>query len=53
MKKITIRVKKSWNGTIEGGYIGNDFIWNYQFDDVVKDYEKEGYQVVLKDYEGR
>ena len=46
-KSITIKVVKSWNGRQEGGYIGNSYIWDYQLEDVIKDYKKQGYEIKL------
>ena len=48
-KNIIIEVKKRWNGVIEGGYIGDTYIWDFQLEDVIKDYEKEGHKVILQD----
>jgi len=49
MKTVVIEVKRSWNGTIEGAYISGQYVWDYQVEDVIQDYKKGGYKVVLKE----
>jgi len=46
-KTITIKIIKSWNGRQEGGYVGNSYIWDWQLEDVVKDYKRQGYKIKL------
>lgn len=38
-----------WNGITDGGEVDGMYIWDWQFDAVVKDYKKQGFKVKIQD----
>jgi len=49
MRKREIKIKKfvNWNGSCLGGEVSRQYIWDYQFEQVLKEYQKK-YKVILE-----
>ena len=48
--KPTLIIKKfvRWNGICEGGEVLGKYIWDNQFDDVLKDYKKTHKVIIVE-----
>ena len=48
-KEKVIEIQRKWNKQIEHAWLNGVYIWDFQLKNVIRDYEKEGYKIILKE----